>query len=89
MRSLTRYIGSVDDIGCDPGKCYAPSVDAVTYHDISGAYYLTESVTLSGGVNNLFDKDAPYYTNYNDSNTDPYTYDVLGRYFFVKASITF
>lgn len=84
-----RYISSVDDIYCASGECFAPSVESITYHDISGTYYLNETVTLSGGVNNLFDKEAPYYTNYNDSNTDPYTYDVLGRYFFVKANVKF
>ena len=84
-----RYISSVDDIYCASGECFTPSVESITYHDILGTYYLNETVTLSGGVNNLFDKEAPYYTNYNDSNTDPYTYDVLGRYFFVKANVKF
>ncbi|MCL1139839.1 TonB-dependent receptor [Shewanella pneumatophori] len=86
-----RYIDGMDSFACkdDPSKCYAPSVDAVMYHDLSATYDVTETVRLSGGVNNLFDEQPPYYSGNNDSNTDPYTYDVLGRYFFVRASVKF
>ncbi|TMM46810.1 TonB-dependent receptor domain-containing protein [Colwellia ponticola] len=84
-----RYIDGMDDISCEAGECLAPSVPSVTYSDISGSYYVTDNVTLSGGINNLFDKQAPYYSNYNDSNTDPYTYDVIGRYGYVKVKVIF
>lgn len=86
-----RFISSVDSKACEsnPSSCYAPSVDAITYHDLSGSWYMSDSVTISGGVNNLFDKQAPYFTGNNDANTDAYTYDVLGRYFFGKVSVKF
>ena len=86
-----RYIDGMDSFACkdDPSECYAPSVDSVIYHDISATYDLTSNVRLSGGVNNVLDEEPPYYSGNNDSNTDPYTYDVLGRYFFVRASVKF
>mgnify|MGYP000106067811 CR=1 FL=1 len=88
-----RYIGGMDSFlgKCQetPEKCYAPTVGSVTYHDIAGSYHVNDSMTLSGGIKNLADKQPPYYTGNNDSNTDPYTYDVLGRYFFVKANFKF
>jgi len=86
-----RYIDGMDSFACqdDASECYAPSVDSIVYHDLSGSYDLTETVRLSGGVNNVFDEEPPYYTGNLDSNTDPYTYDVLGRYFFVRASVKF
>ncbi|MBU1393966.1 MAG: TonB-dependent receptor [Gammaproteobacteria bacterium] len=86
-----RYIDGMDSFACigKESKCYAPSVGSVVYHDLSGSYDLTNNIRLSGGINNLFDKEPPYYTGNNDSNTDPYTYDVLGRYFFVRASMKF
>ncbi|MEZ9367298.1 TonB-dependent receptor [Shewanella sp. 10N.286.51.B2] len=86
-----RYIDGMDSFACkdDPADCYAPSVDSIVYHDISASYDVTNNVRLSGGVNNLLDEEPPYYTGNNDSNTDPYTYDVLGRYFFVRASVKF
>ncbi|WP_299570258.1 TonB-dependent receptor [uncultured Shewanella sp.] len=86
-----RYIDGMDSFACkdDPSDCYAPSVDSIVYHDISASYDINETVRLSGGVNNVLDEEPPYYTGNNDSNTDPYTYDVLGRYFFVRASVKF
>ena len=86
-----RYISEMDSFSClrAPSKCYAPTVDSMIYHDISASYYLNDNISFSGGINNLLDEDAPYYSGNNDSNTDPYTYDVLGRYFFVKAKIKF
>ena len=86
-----RYIDGMDSFSCkdDPSDCYAPTVGSIIYHDVSGAYHVTDSVTLSGGINNLLDEQPPYYSGNNDANTDPYTYDVLGRYFFVKAGIKF
>lgn len=87
----TRYIDGMDSFACigKESSCYAPSVSSVVYHDLSGSYDLTNNIRLSGGINNLFDKEPPYYTGNNDSNTDPYTYDVLGRYFFLRASMKF
>ena len=86
-----RYISGMDSSSCltDPTSCFAPEVGSVVYHDVSGSYNATETVTLTGGINNLFDKEPPYYSGNNDSNTDPYTYDVMGRYFFVKATMAF
>ena len=77
-----RYIAGMDSYACvGKDSCLAPTTPSVVYHDISGSYLLSDTVTLSAGVNNLFDKEPPYYTGNNDSNTDPYTYDVLGRRF--------
>ena len=86
-----RYIDGMDSFSCigKESTCHSPTVGSVVYHDLSGSYNLSDSVTLSGGVNNLFDKQPPYFTGNNDSNTDPYTYDVLGRYFFVRANVRF
>ncbi len=50
---------------------------------------ITDQLALRGGINNLFDKDPPYYTDPIDQNTDPFTYDLIGRRFFIKATYTF
>ena len=49
----------------------------------------TPSLTASVGIDNLFDKKAPYLTSWNDANTDVMTYDLLGRRGFIKASYRF
>ena len=86
-----RYLSGMDSFSClnDPSACYAPTTPSMVYHDINATYMMTETVTLSGGVNNLFDNEPPYYTGNNDSNTDPYTYDVLGRYLYVNVNVKF
>ncbi|AIY65485.1 TonB-dependent receptor [Pseudoalteromonas piratica] len=86
-----RYISGMDSYSCldNPAKCYAPSTGSVVYHDIGGAYHVSETVKVSAGINNLFDKQPPYYSGNNDSNTDPYTYDVLGRYFYAGVNVKF
>ncbi|MDB2387185.1 TonB-dependent receptor, partial [Shewanella sp.] len=91
VRYEARYIDGMDSIACKdtPSDCYAPSVDSIVYHDMSATYDLTSTVRLSGGINNILDEAAPYYSGNNDSNTDPYTYDVLGRYFFIRANVKF
>ncbi len=67
----------------------APRVSSVTYHSLEGSLRLSEKLLLRAGVNNLFDKDPPYYTDPIDQNTDPFTYDLLGRRYFMKATYTF
>jgi iron complex outermembrane receptor protein len=67
----------------------SPRVGSVAYHSVEGSFQLTDNLVLRGGVNNLFDKDPPYYTDPIDQNTDPFTYDLLGRRYFMKATYTF
>ncbi|MBQ4832233.1 TonB-dependent receptor [Pseudoalteromonas sp. MMG010] len=86
-----RYIAGLDSYSClgDEASCYAPSTPTVIYHDVSGSYMLNDIVTLNAGVTNLFDKQPPYYSGYNDSNTDAYTYDVIGRRVFAGVNVKF
>ena len=84
-----RYISGMDSYSCTDKACYAPSTGSVVYHDIGAAYHVSETVKVSAGVNNLFDKEPPYYSGNNDSNTDPYTYDVIGRYFYAGINVRF
>ncbi|MDK1285886.1 TonB-dependent receptor plug domain-containing protein [Pseudoalteromonas umbrosa] len=86
-----RYLSGMDSFSCldNPTSCYAPSTPSVVYHDISGSYFVSDTVKLTGGINNLFDKQPPYYSGNNDSNTDPYTYDTLGRYVYAGLNIQF
>jgi len=67
----------------------APRVGSVSYHSLEGSLRVGEQLVLRAGVNNLFDKDPPYYTDAIDQNTDPFTYDLLGRRYFMKASYRF
>lgn len=82
------YVGDADSQFQRNGAT-APGVDSVMYHHLEGSVRLSDKLVLRVGINNLFDKDPPYYTDPIDQNTDPFTYDLLGRRYFVKASYTF
>jgi outer membrane receptor protein involved in Fe transport len=70
-----------------------PSVDSYTYHRLTGTWAPIDSLTLTLGIANLFDKDPPIYTSDSragiQANTDPSTYDVLGRRFFLSGTFEF
>ena len=85
---LVNYIGDAESQFQRVGAT-APRVPSATYHSLEGNLRLGEQLVLWAGVNNLFDKDPPYYTDPIDQNTDPFTYDLLGRRFFVKATYEF
>ncbi len=82
-----RYIGTADD--ANGGGPIGSSVPSIFYHDIQGSYYLTDDVSLSAGIDNIFDKKAPFLTSWNDANTDVMTYDLHGRRGYVKVSVSF
>ncbi|WP_169338314.1 TonB-dependent receptor domain-containing protein [Colwellia piezophila] len=80
---------SDSDVQDHAADALVTSIDAYTYHHISASYTVSEQLGIYAGINNLFDKQAPYYSSNIDQNTDPFTYDLIGRRFFVKASYTF
>ncbi|RCU49404.1 TonB-dependent receptor [Corallincola holothuriorum] len=92
-----RYIDSMTDelkalYGEDPADYENPGsleVDEVWYHDASVGYNVLDNVRIQAGVNNLWDEEPPYYTSYNDSNTDLYTYDLVGRRWYLSTQINF
>ncbi|GAA5133350.1 TonB-dependent receptor domain-containing protein [Thalassotalea piscium] len=78
-----RYIGGADDVNGGDFDPLGKSVDSLTYSDIGASYMLNNELVISAGIDNLFDKKAPYLTSWNDANTDVMTYDLLGRRGFV------
>jgi outer membrane receptor protein involved in Fe transport len=66
------------------------------YLDLNAAYALSKVLTLSGGVNNLFDRDPPVAstnatgtTSYANGNTYPQVYDAYGRKIYVNLTARF
>ncbi len=55
----------------------------------SWAFDAPAKITVRLGVNNLTDETPPYYTSYSNSNTDPSTYDILGRRWFAGVGVKF
>ena len=62
---------------------------ATWYYDLTGRYEILEGVTIRGGVNNVTDQKPRLYSPNVQSNTDPSTFDVLGRRYFVGFDVRF
>jgi iron complex outermembrane receptor protein len=92
----TRYIDAMthkncvtsSDPACGTGATNT-SVDETYYLDFMTQYNATESLTFRAGVDNLTDQSVRAYTPNVQSTTDPSVYDVLGRKWFVNATMRF
>jgi outer membrane receptor protein involved in Fe transport len=98
VRWTMNYLSSMDVVNSDASRSpvangVVPSVDSYTYHRLTGTWAPIDSLTLTLGIANLFDKDPPIYTSDSragiQANTDPSTYDVLGRRFFLSGTFEF
>ncbi|GAA0816701.1 TonB-dependent receptor [Colwellia asteriadis] len=83
-----RYIGETDDVS-RPAELTDDSVaDSVLYHDLTGSYTFGV-VSLTVGISNLTDVDAPRFHSAFNANTEPGVYDVIGRRLFGSVSVKF
>ena len=82
-----RYIDETTDLSFPDFK-----LDAVSYYDLTLGYSFegfAEGLRVRGGVINLSDEQPIIYPSQQQSNTDPATYDVLGRRWFVNLTYSF
>lgn len=63
-----------------------PSID---YFDLNGSWSINDTVSLRAGVNNLTDEQPNIFSPGVQANTDPSTYDVLGRRYYVGLTARF
>lgn len=79
-----RYQGSVENF-----NNRQQVLDAVNYFDVNSSWKLNKVVTVRGGVNNLADKQPRVYSPAIAANTDPSTYDLVGRRYYVSLTARF
>jgi len=98
LRYNVRYIDSMDVVNSNallsaPTVGMKPYVPTYLYHDLTARWNATDMLGLTLGVTNIADKAPPIYTTDSQagiqSNTDPSTYDVLGRRYFLNVSMSF
>lgn len=70
-----------------PPEAIGAHQPSVTYQHLQVQYQASPAWQLSLGINNLFDRRAPFVTNWLDVNTDTMTYDVAGRRGYIAAQI--
>jgi outer membrane receptor protein involved in Fe transport len=84
-----RYISEVDDIDTDTDF----TLDSRNYFDLTASYAFDEGLldgaTVRVGVINVGDEDPVIYPSAQQANTDPTTYDVLGRRYFLNLNYKF
>ena len=89
-----RYVdGMVDGFYDDAATVGLYKLPSVDYFDLTASYSFEDGfakgLTLRAGVTNLTDEDPIIYPSYQQSNTDPSTYDVLGRRYFLGLNYRF
>ncbi|MDH5309376.1 MAG: TonB-dependent receptor [Gammaproteobacteria bacterium] len=98
VRWTMNYIDGMDVVNSDAGRTavvngIVPTVDSYTYHRLTGTWMPTDKLSLTLGIANMFDKEPPIYTSDSragiQANTDPSTYDVLGRRYFLTGTYSF
>ena len=67
----------------------ADQIPAIGYFDLLGSWDFTDSLTLRFSVNNVTNEQPPTYSPAVQANTDPSTYDVLGRRYTVGLTARF
>ncbi|MGB5720223.1 MAG: TonB-dependent receptor, partial [Woeseiaceae bacterium] len=83
-----RHVGETTDDSFPDFK-----LDSVEYLDLTLGYSFDgnalDGLRLRAGVTNLTDEEPIIYPSQQQANTDPSTYDVLGRRYFVSATYSF
>ena len=94
---LWRYVDEVSVEEVQKPTTFLPFQKIEAYHwvDLTASYMLNDTVRLTAGVQNVFEKDAPIVgneagtTSANSGNTFPGDYDTLGRVFTFGVNMRF
>lgn len=81
-----QYLSSIDTEAPSPD---IEQIDAQHYFYLSGRWAVNDTVELFGGIDNLFDNGPVLYSGGFQFNTDPSTYDIIGRYYYVGVRARF
>ena len=80
-----QHVGEQHDVEFEnfevPGRDYCGL--SASYEVDSGRF---DGLTARVGVENLFDENPPIFPSWDQANTDPAQYDVLGRRYFISLS---
>jgi outer membrane receptor protein involved in Fe transport len=87
-----RYLASVHDVShVTTVGSMTPGVPSVSYFDLNGKWepqLFSQDIEFRVGVSNLFDKDIPQVGPVLGT-TDPTTYDIIGRSYYVGVAAKF
>ncbi|TAN03798.1 MAG: TonB-dependent receptor [Rhodanobacteraceae bacterium] len=85
-----RYISGVTALNADYATGASLPVASVVYHDLQVGYAVPVIHTrFDVGVDNVFDRRPPLIYQNGQGNTDSATYDMMGRYYWARATLKF
>ena len=84
----TQWIGTAQDFNAAPTAIGYKAPD-VFYHNAQVAVEIDAKTRFQIGVDNPFDRSAPYIPSFTDGNTDTMTYDLMRRRFYVGFRTAF
>jgi outer membrane receptor protein involved in Fe transport len=89
-----RFVGEAKSAPADLyGEEAVVTIGSRWYHDMSVRFAVNDQVEVYGGINNVFDKDPPFFPSSQSGtqalDTIPAYYDVFGRQAFVGARLRF
>jgi len=84
-----QYLPAMDNKYATYDPFTTVGVPSITYLDANVSWRMDEKLEFRAGVENLTDETPPLYTAGVQMNTDPSTYDVLGRRYFLRANMKF
>ena len=98
VRWTMNYISGMDVVNSNAGRTavlngVVPTVPSYVYHRLTATWMPIDGLSVTLGIANLTDKQPPIYTSDSragiQANTDPSTYDVLGRRYFLSGTYSF
>jgi outer membrane receptor protein involved in Fe transport len=95
VTSTIRFIDETDEMDNNDGSVLVggTKLKSVYYLDMAANYQVLENTNISLGINNILDKEPQVVGNAPsgsaNGNTWPGPYDILGRYVFMGATVTF
>ena len=84
-----QWIGALNERG---GEVYPGTVNHIgstIYHDLNAGYIFPSRTTLEIGIDNLGDKQPPFFANADEANTDVSTYRLLGTTYWLRLTQKF
>lgn len=83
------YIGKAKDVSCVGlgSACTARGVAATSYVDLNARWHITPRLEVRAGITNVTDQEPRFFTSANTAAgyTDPSSYDLIGRRFFLAV----
>jgi len=75
--------------GNQPDGTYKQKIDSQLYHDLFAQYKFGNGTKITAGVTNLTDEEPPYIEIGFNATTDPATYRMFGRGYFLRLAHSF